>query len=131
MNILHSCMNLWAYAPNGTVQLGLSVGVMRYLNQFQLSIHRTIITITSLYALNGTSHFFHEKCWQGDISPQGRERVHTGSEKELIHLANVISWSTNDHRLISSCPAKIDWMGSQLVEYLRIKGIAFGRTYIC
>ena len=70
-----------------------SVGVMRYLNQYQLILHKIIITYTSLHILFGNApHFFHRKPWPCDNSlHKARDNVTMGPEKELICLVSVIS----------------------------------------
>ena len=94
-------MNLWACASKGTVQQvknahiaqpTLSMGVTRYLNQFQLSLHKIIITITSLHILS-TPHLTYSVENLGHVvsRPQYQKRILAGSEKEPICLVSVIS----------------------------------------
>ena len=74
-----------------TAQPTSSVGVMRYLNQFQLSLQKIIIRYTSLHILLMTHLIFHRKLGQEVFSHKARERVHVGPEKELISHVRVVS----------------------------------------
>ena len=123
-------MYLLAYATKGTVQLGhIPVNQTHFVHGSH-EVSQPISTPTSrnyhqihfiTCTFSNTPHFFHRNPWSSDIPP---------TTPEIVSL-EFISRSTNEHTQISSFLTKIDWMGSQIVKYLRIKVIAFSRTYIC
>ena len=51
-----------------------------------------------------------------------------GTQKELIHLAKVISRLMNDQRWIWIPQSKIHFVDSQLSKYLKVKAFAFEKT---
>ena len=109
-----------------------SLGVIRYLNQFQLSLHKIFITYTSLHIVLEMYFTFSTESCGNVISPnKTRESASMGLQKELICLVSIFSRPTNDHRCISSFPSNIGWMSSQLLKYLKLEGFAFSRTSIC
>ena len=70
----------------------LSVGVMRYLNQFQLSLHKIINMYTSLQMCSKKDLIVSvENLGQEIFTHKARERVHAGPAKELISHVSVIS----------------------------------------
>ena len=70
----------------------LSVGVMRYLNQFQLSLHKIIIIITSLYTLLMPHLLFSWKSLAMRYSPQGQRKGSHGTRKK-----NSYAWQVSFH----------------------------------
>ena len=89
-----------------------SMGVMSYLNQYQLPLHKIIIMYTSLDTLLATQFTFSTETLGHVIFPhKPRDQVIMGPEKELIHLMSVISTLTNDHRQIPSSPSKTGLVG--------------------
>ena len=100
------------------------MGVMRYLNQYQLPLHKNIMRYTSLHILSVMYLTFSTETLGHVIFPPQGQRSWCHGTRKRICLVSVISRLTNDHRQISNFSSKIGWMGSQLLNYLRIKSIA-------
>ena len=84
--------------------------------QFVLSIFRN------------ACHFFHRNPWQCDFPHKIRKSVHTGTQKELIQLANVISRLANDHRQILSSSIKTIFCRLTISKIYKSKVFAFHKT---